>query len=36
MEAVRAGKDANEAIKANTSTKGRFKDGVKFIDPREE
>ena len=36
MEAVRAGKDANEAIKANTSTKGRFADGVKFIDPREE
>ena len=36
MEAVRAGKDANEAIKVNTSTKGRFADGVKFIDPREE
>ena len=36
MEAVRAGKDANEAIKANTSTKGRFADGVKFIYPREE
>ncbi|MDY5365407.1 hypothetical protein, partial [Mitsuokella jalaludinii] len=36
LEAVRAGKDANEAIKANTSTKGRFADGVKFIDPREE
>nr|WP_304083569.1 hypothetical protein [Mitsuokella multacida] len=36
MEAVRAGKNANEAIKANTSTKGRFADGVKFIDPREE
>ena len=36
MEAVRAGKDANEAIKANTSTQGRFADGVKFIDPREE
>ena len=36
LEAVRQGKDANEAIKANTSTKGRFADGVKFIDPREE
>ncbi len=36
MEAVRAGKDANEAIKANTSTKGRFADAAKYIDPREE
>ena len=36
LEAVRQGKDANEAIKANTSTKGRFADGVKFIDPRED
>ena len=24
------------AIKKNTSTKGRFADGVKFIDPRNE
>ena len=36
LEAVRKGKDANEAIKANTSTKGRFADAVKTIDPREE
>lgn len=36
MEAVRQGKDANEAIKANTSTKGRYADAVKYIDPREE
>ena len=36
MDDVRAGKDANESIKKNTSTKGRFADGVKFIDPREE
>ena len=36
MEAVRKGQDANEAIKANTSTKGRFADAVKTIDPREE
>ncbi|MCI6158848.1 MAG: hypothetical protein MR669_04560 [Selenomonadaceae bacterium] len=36
MDDVRAGKDANESIKKNTSTKGRFADGVKFIDPRNE
>ena len=36
LEAVRKGKDANEAIKANTSTKGRVADAVKTIDPREE
>ena len=36
LEAVRHGQDANEAIKANTSTKGRFADAVKTIDPREE
>ena len=36
MEAVRKGQDANEAIKANTSTKGRFADAVKTIDPRED
>ena len=35
LEEIRHGKDANEALKENTSTKGRFKDGVKFIDPRE-
>ena len=35
MEAVRKGKDANEAIQANTSTKGRFADAVQYIDPRE-
>ena len=29
-------KAENEAIKKNTSTKGRFADGVKFIDPRQE
>ena len=36
MEAVRKGEDANEAIKKNTSTKGRFAEAVKTIDPRED
>ena len=40
MEAIKkAGDDPKaiaEALKKNTSTKGRFADGVKFIDPREE
>ena len=39
MEDIRRGKDANEAVKANTATYGRFtkEDGaVKYIDPREE
>ena len=36
MEAVKKGEEANEAIKKNTSTKGRFADGVKYIDPRVE
>lgn len=39
MEDIRKGKSADEAMKANTATYGRFKaeDGVvKFIDPREE
>lgn len=39
MEDIRHGKDAGEALAANTATYGRFKpeDGaVKYIDPREE
>lgn len=36
MEAIKAGTDANEAIKANTSTKGRFADAARYIDPRKE
>ncbi len=36
MEAIKKGVDANEAVKSNTSTKGRFADAVKYIDPREE
>ncbi|HEY8348866.1 MAG TPA: hypothetical protein VIM13_03425 [Clostridia bacterium] len=36
MEMVRKGMDANEAIKKATNRYGRFDEGVKFIDPREE
>ena len=36
MEAIKGGKSADEALKANTSTKGRFNEGEKFIDPRNE
>lgn len=39
MEDIRGGKSADEALKANTGSYGRFKkeDGaVKYIDPREE
>ena len=36
MDAVRKGKDANQAMKDATGTYGRFADGVKHIDPREE
>ena len=36
MEAIKAGTDANEAIKANTSTKGRFAEAARYIDPRKE
>ena len=36
MEAIKAGTDANEAIKANTSTKGRFAEAARHIDPRTE
>ena len=39
MEQVKAGKDANEALKAVTGTYGRFKPeqgAVKYIDPRKE
>ena len=28
--------DANEAVKKATGTYGRFKDAVKYIDPRHE
>ena len=36
MNAVKKGVDANQAIKDATGSYGRFADGVKFIDPREE
>ena len=36
MEMIRKGMDANEAIKKATNRYGRFDEGVKFIDPREE
>ncbi len=36
MEAIKKGVNADEAIKKNTSTKGRFADAAKYIDPREE
>jgi hypothetical protein len=36
MKAVRAGGDANEAVKAATGSYGRFADAAKYIDPREE
>jgi len=36
MNAVKKGVDANQAIKDATGTYGRFAEGVKFIDPREE
>lgn len=36
MEDIRKGKDANEALKANTGIYGRYDDAVKYIDPRKE
>lgn len=36
MDMVKAGKDANEAIKEATGTYGRFNDAAKYIDPRKE
>lgn len=36
LEAIRNGVDANEALRKNTSVKGRFEDAVKTIDPRKE
>ena len=36
MEEVKKGVDPTEALKKNTATYGRFDEGVKFIDPREE
>ena len=36
MDDVKKGTDANEALKKATSSYGRFKEGVKIIDPRHE
>ena len=36
MKAVKAGEDANEALKKATGAYGRFADAVKYIDPRHE
>ena len=36
MESIKKGVDANEALKAATGTYGRFKEAVKYIDPRKE
>ena len=36
MEDIRKGKAANEALKANTGTYGRYDEAAKYIDPRKE
>jgi len=36
MKAIRAGGDANEAVKKATGSYGRFAEAVKYVDPRAE
>ena len=36
MEMINSGMSANEAINKATGTYGRFEEGIKFINPREE
>ena len=36
MEAIRKGMDPKDALEKAKSTKGRFAEAVKYIDPREE
>jgi hypothetical protein len=36
MDMIKKGTDANEALKKATSNYGRFTEGKKIIDPREE
>jgi hypothetical protein len=36
LEDIRHGKSADEALKANIGTYGRFENAAKYIDPREE
>ena len=36
MQAIRRGTDPKEAYEKNVGSYGRYKDAVKYIDPREE
>ena len=36
MDMIKAGKDANEALKEATGTYGRFAEAAKYIDPRKD
>ena len=36
MDMIKAGKDANEALKEATGTCGRFAEAAKYIDPRKD
>jgi hypothetical protein len=36
MQCISEGMDANEAVKKATGSYGRFKDAVKYINPRKE
>jgi len=36
MEAIKAGTNADEALKANLKTYGRYNEAAKYIDPRKE
>ncbi len=36
IDMIKSGKDADEAMKKATGTYGRFADGSKYIDPRQE
>ena len=36
LDLIKSGKDANEALKAATSTYGRYNDAARYIDPRHE
>jgi len=36
MDAIKKGKDANQAMKDATGSYGRFAEAIKYIDPRKE
>ncbi len=36
MEAIKAGTNADEALKANLKTYGRYNEAASYIDPRKE